>query len=128
MKKIFLPFLLLFPAIASAQQIPDFRSLVDLLLSFLPEVLTIIALIVFLYFVWRIADFILHADSKETRSTAQRVFLWGILALFIIASLTAIISFFLGEFNLGSLIIPTLPTAGGSVESVTKNCNGIEGC
>lgn len=110
MKKAFLTSLSLFPAVTFAQQIPDFKSLVDTLISFLPQILSIIALIVFLFFAWRIADFILHADSKESRSSAQRVFLWGILTLFVIASLLSIISFFLGEFNLGGVIIPTLPT------------------
>ncbi|PIR38241.1 MAG: hypothetical protein COV34_01340 [Candidatus Zambryskibacteria bacterium CG10_big_fil_rev_8_21_14_0_10_42_12] len=111
MKKIVLLSTLFAPHLLFAQLITsDFKSFVTSLVNaFLPTLLGIIALILFLYFVWRVAQFILHADSKETRSSASRVFLWGILALFVAASLVAIISFLLGEFGFGVPVIPKLP-------------------
>lgn len=111
MKKIIGISTILFPHLLFAQaEIPDFKSFVNIIIGFLPQVLSIIALVVFLYFVWRVAQFILHADSAETRSSAQRVFIWGIFTLLVIASLTAIIALLLGELGLGELIIPKLPS------------------
>lgn len=108
MKYILLFTIVFLPVGVRAQAPGTYSELITLLIGFLPELVLIIGALIVLYFAWRIATFILVAGGKENREKAKRLFLWGILALFIALSLYGILSFILGELGFGQVAIPQL--------------------
>lgn len=105
-------FIIFFPHISYAQTPETYSEFVQTVLGFLPELVLTIGMLIVFFFVWRTAEFILAAGDKEVREKAKRLFIWGILALFITLSLYGILSFILGEFGFGDVGIPRLPGGG----------------
>jgi len=97
------------PFVSFAQSPENYSELVKVFIGFLPELVLIIGMLIVLYFAWNTATFIFTAGGPETREKAKRLFLWGVLALFVTLSLYGILSFILGEFGFGDVGIPTLP-------------------
>lgn len=53
-----------------------------------------------LFFLWGLAKFILAAGDESKIQEGKRIMFWGIIALFIIASLFGIVTFITEAFNL----------------------------
>ena len=84
---VFLPM----PAFAQVTSLPDFINLFnDFNLMLIPIAFSA----GLLFFIWRGAMYILHSGSEEAKSEGRRVLLWGVIALFIMASFYGIIRFF----------------------------------
>ena len=54
--------------------------------------ITLLALIAFVVFIWGVVDYIRGADNDEKRATGQQHILWGFIGLVIIFGTTAIIA------------------------------------
>lgn len=52
------------------------------------------------YFFWGLALFILNPTDEESRNKGQSMIIWGIIGLFIMASVFGILSVVLGTFGL----------------------------
>ncbi len=79
---------------------------VDLISTAIPIVMALASLV----FVWGLAKFILHAGDESGREEGKEVMKWGIVALFVLVSIDAIIIFLSGEFfNISPGHLPILP-------------------
>jgi len=75
------------------------------LLNVLYPVLTATALLVF---IWGIVKFIAAGGDEKSITDGKNLMIWGIIALFVMVSVGAIIEFFSLEFGF-TFGIPTLP-------------------
>lgn len=50
------------------------------------------------YFIWGMAQFILNADNPDGREKGRRALIWGIVGIFIMATVTSILYFMLNTF------------------------------
>lgn len=57
----------------------------------LAPLVTLLALIAFVVFIWGVVDMIRNGDDAEKRSTGQQHMIWGIIGLVIIFGANAII-------------------------------------
>lgn len=96
MKKNILKFapiglLILIPAIsfAALSGVTDFLTSILGILNLLIKVVFALAIV---YFFWGMVQFILHAGDTKTRDEGKQKMLWGIIALFVMASLFGILS------------------------------------
>jgi|TARA_B100001079_G_C16186375_1_gene415202 uncharacterized membrane protein YfcA len=68
------------------------------------EILDPIVLLLFVlavaYFFWGLAEFIWKSSDKEGRETGKEHMLWGIIGLFIMASVQGIIAIIEGTFGI----------------------------
>lgn len=78
----------------------------------------IVAGLALLVFLWGLVKFIVKADDEEARTQGRQFMVWGVVALFVMASLWGII-FFIG-FSLG------IDTSGGSLP--VPCFEGLPGC
>lgn len=88
-----------FPVIAFAQLAqgdPDLGNLTTLIRSvgrIIDLLLPIVAALALLYFFWGLAKFILAAGDEEAREKGKSIMIWGIVALFVLASVWGLVSF-----------------------------------
>jgi len=68
-----------------------------------PLIVLIIALAL-IYFLWGMANFILHADDEQARSKGKQVMVWGIIALFVMVSVWTLVKILQNTFFGGSSI------------------------
>ena len=66
----------------------------------LTPLITLLALIAFVVFIWGIVDYIRSADNDEKRTVGQQHILWGFVGLVIIFGTTAIIAILQSVVNL----------------------------
>lgn len=64
-----------------------------------------------LFFFWGLAQYILSSGNEEAKEKGKQMMLWGILALFVMASIWGIVTFLgtaLGITQSGSITVPTV--------------------
>jgi len=106
--RILLALLFTFPHFAYAQTNGprDLQGVVQLFIDFNLILLIPIAFTLgLLYFMWRGATYIFHADSEEGKTEGKRILTWGVIALFIMSSFWGIIKLF--ELDLIGTTSPT---------------------
>ena len=110
MKKIssFLAFCLVFPRIASAQAVTDFKSLMQLFLNLLSVFMTLLYAAAFVSFFWGIVLYIFNTDDSKKREEGTKWMVWSVVALFVMITLWGIIGLFTRTFGISSLLIPQL--------------------
>lgn len=83
------------------------RAIGDIIEILIP----IAAALALLYFFWGLAQFILAAGDEEKRKAGKKIMLWGIVALFVIASIWGIVNFITDSFGInnpsGAQQVPT---------------------
>jgi hypothetical protein len=133
MKKIFpilLSFLLSFPALIYAQDVPHFRSgvvayqdqrdlgdIIQFFIDLLKLAMPILVGIAVLVFFKGLIQFIAKSGDAKTHEAGRSLMIWGVIALFIMVSVFGILRIFysdLGFDNARWFGIPTLPTSGQS--------------
>lgn len=58
----------------------------------LNPLITLLAIIAFVYFVWGVVVFIQHAEDENKRKEGQRHIMWGIIGLVVIFGAQAILN------------------------------------
>lgn len=98
----------LIPAFAYASTpMEDFiDSGTSLLATFIPILLGVSVLVFF----WGLVKFIAHADDEKTHEDGKQLMVWGMIAIFVMVSLWAIIGYIQAELGLDVVMSPiTLP-------------------
>lgn len=102
------------PGVAWAQNLSSytFGGLIIELIIVLNSLVPILIAFALIFFFWGLSKFILNADNQINIQKGKDYMLWGVLALFILFSFSAIINFMSGELDLGgdSGLIPFLRT------------------
>lgn len=81
-----------FPHVVQAQ-VRDFADFVGLLLNgILNPLIVIIITLALIYFLWGMANFILRADDEQARAKGKQIMIWGIIALFVMVSVWALVA------------------------------------
>ncbi|HEY4479656.1 MAG TPA: hypothetical protein VI981_04875 [Candidatus Paceibacterota bacterium] len=66
--------------------------------------------IALLVFFWGLAKFILASGNEEAKDTGKRIMIWGIIALFVMASVWGIVAFIGNALGIGQgQNIPSVP-------------------
>jgi len=98
MKKVLTGFSLfaLTPMLAFAQGNSDLGNVEEFIES-IGELVNLLIPIVFalalLFFLWGLAKYIFAAGNEEAKESGKRIMIWGIIALFIMASVWGIVAF-----------------------------------
>jgi len=78
---------ILVPVIAFAAP-SNFAEFVGVIMTgVLKPLIAVIVTLALAYFLWGMANFILHADDEQARSKGKQVMVWGIIALFVLIQL-----------------------------------------
>ncbi len=92
----------LLPALAFAQEA---TSILEKVQSILNLVVPIVMTLALLYFFWGLANYILGAGDEEKRKAGRDMMIWGVIALFVMASVWGLVEVlnntFLGGRNFG---------------------------
>lgn len=96
--------------VAYADGVDDFvHKINDLILNPLIGLVFAVALVVFMY---GIVEFLMNADNDEARTTGKKHMLWGIIGLFVMFSVWAILNLVLSTFDLENEYIKLDPEEG----------------
>lgn len=99
-------FAIITPSVSHARTIEDLiNRAIDVVRAMVPVAVALLLLV----FIWGVAQFILYADNEEKRSEAKHIFVWGIIALFVVLSIWGIIILLQTTFfgSGGTTILPT---------------------
>lgn len=108
-----LTFTAIFPSILFAVNTPkNFTDVVYIFTDLIRAAIPLVMALALLAFFWGLAKFVLKAGSEEGRKEGKKVMLWGIIVLFVSASIFAILTFFYSEFEFSRPLEfpPRLPT------------------
>ena len=95
---IFSLILLTLPSVSFAA-LDGLSSLLQSTLGIVKMIIPIMFGLAFVYFFWGMGQFILHdAGNDKTRADGKQKMLWGVIAIFVMASISGII-FFIGDFT-----------------------------
>lgn len=84
--------------IAYADGVDDFISNVNrLILNPLIGLMFAVALVVFFY---GVVEFLMNADQEEARTLGKKHMMWGVIGLFIMMSVWAVLNLVLGTFGI----------------------------
>ena len=88
---------------------------IDQFISTLTDIVALIIPVVvalaFLYFLWGLSKFILHADDETKRAEGKQIMIWGTVALFVMLTIWGIIALLQNTFVQPiTPVRPTLPT------------------
>ncbi len=107
---------LVFPSIGLAQTFSledsTFSGVINEIISVLNILRPILFGLAFIVFFWGLSQFILHSDNKASVENGKKYMFWGVIALFVLVSFMAIITFVAKDLELGTPSIPSvlLPT------------------
>lgn len=99
---------LLFPALALAQG-QALMNLVGLLGQIINTLVPIVLTAALLFFFYGLARFILAAGDEDAKDRGKRIMIWGVLALFVMASVWGLIGFLGNLFGIGQGGVITTP-------------------
>jgi len=75
----------------TAFAVSDLNGLINLFKDLLRNVGGLVVGLAFVAFFWGLAKFIMNADDETARSEGKQFMIWGIIALFVIISIMAIL-------------------------------------
>ncbi|MFM2357379.1 MAG: hypothetical protein RJA61_116 [Candidatus Parcubacteria bacterium] len=101
----------LVPSLVFAATTPStFDELVYFIIGYVQLLVPIVLLLSVTVFIFGLVKFIARVGGSETEiANGKNLMIYGILGLFVMTTLWAIVGFIAGEFNIGSLFIPQLP-------------------
>ncbi len=104
------------PTLAFAQSFDlggsNFRGVIYYILDAILVLIPIMFALAFIVFFWGLSKFILHSDNAADIKKGKNYMFWGIIALFVLLSFRAIISFVSSDLDLGnSSVAPLLPSS-----------------
>ncbi len=87
----------------------DLAGLIKMFTDMGLRVIPFIGSIAFLAFVWGIARFIKSSGSEAEMKKSKEFLIWGVIGIFVLATIWGIISFIRGEFGFsGTFGIPQI--------------------
>lgn len=102
-----------------AQDLPKTKTLLQAATASLNTVIGIAILLAFLFFIIGIINFIRKANDPTGRSEGRQQIIWGIVAIFVLATIWGIVAWLRGELGLGQGsnpgILQMFGLTGGSV-------------
>lgn len=94
MKKIaILAALFAIPAVSSAQQLGGINTLVTSVGGIVGLLIPIVFAIALLVFFWGLVMFLANAGEEDARAKGRQLMIWGIIGLFVMASVWGIVAF-----------------------------------
>lgn len=90
----------------------NFRELINIFLDLISLALPVIAGLALLAFMWGLVKFISNVGSgggEKAITEGKSLMVWGLLALFVMVSVWAIIAFFHNDLGLTQFGLPLLP-------------------
>ena len=100
------------PGVAFAQE--DIEGILGIVKGLLDAVVPILIVLALIYFIYGVAKYITSSGDAEGQAGARSIMIWGIIALFAIVSVWALVGILQGTFTGGgSGSTPTLPSVGG---------------
>ena len=83
-----------------------------LVLGFIKPAMWLIMSLAVVYFLWSIAQVILHSDSMDQREELKKRATWGIVALFVMTSMWGLVNILVNTFQPSPTLnaLPLLPT------------------
>jgi hypothetical protein len=87
----------------------NFTAFVELAMSILNPVIGLVFTAGVLMFIWGLAKMILNAADEKEVIRGKSLMLWGLVALFVMASVFGILNFFFGELGFTNFGIPQFP-------------------
>lgn len=116
MKKAFLALSFFAPALVLAQgntNLGNVESFVDTIGDLINTLIPIVFALALLFFLWGLAKYIFAAGNEEAKESGKRIMIWGIIALFIMASVWGIVAFLQDLFGVDQTTID-IPQAPGN--------------
>ncbi|MEX0930517.1 MAG: pilin [Candidatus Paceibacterota bacterium] len=88
-----------------------FAAIVDEFLSILNLLFPFLFIVAVIVFFWGLAKYVFRADEEPVLEQGKFLMTWGLLAIFVLASIWGILAFFYGEFafkeQFGQFLLPT---------------------
>jgi len=95
-----------------------FAGIITYVLSILNLLIPILVALALIFFFWGLSRFVISAGNESELKKGKNYMMWGILALFILFSYSAIISIFAKDLEIGDTSsYPFLPEGDGSSNS-----------
>ena len=107
---IIITIVLFVPGFVSAQLNfgSNFKALITSILNVIRVLIPILFALAFLVFFWGLSKFILHSGNEAEVKNGKNYMLWGLLALFLLVTSLAIITFLMNELGFPA-VSPLLP-------------------
>ena len=100
MKKALLAFsVFALPLVSSAQDLDNLNTLADSIGGLINTLVPIVFTLALLYFFWGLADFVRKVGGNEMEEGKNKM-IWGLITLFVMASVWGIIKFIGDAFSL----------------------------
>ncbi len=100
MKKVIISgSLLTLPVLAFAQDLNSLDTFLGNVASLVSRATPIVFALALLFFFWGLAKFILAAGNSDAQAEGKNIMIWGVVALFIMASVWGLVGFL--QSNLG---------------------------
>ena len=93
--------LLATPIAAFAQQLGNLKTLADSSLQILNVVITIVFVLAILVFGWGVVKYIASAGNPEKEKEARSFLWWGVIGIFVLASVFGLVRFIGSSLNVG---------------------------
>ena len=102
MKKVIIATLAFAPILAFAQgNFGNVSSLVDSLGTMVSKAIPIVFGILVIVFFWGLVKFIFSSGNEESKADGKKIMLWGLIAMFIAASVWGIVTFARRSLGIG---------------------------
>jgi fumarate reductase subunit D len=100
LSKVYLQILLLcLPGVAYAQS--DITSLITNITTLIQSAVPVLLMLAVLVCFWGLVKFIYHADDEKARESGRGIMVWGMIALFVMVALWAIVGFIQSTLDIG---------------------------
>ena len=114
MKKVLTSVALFAPALVLAQGNTDLgnvENFVDDIGDLVNTLIPIVFALALLFFLWGLTKYIFAAGNEDAKESGKRIMIWGIIALFIMASVWGIVAFLQDLFGVDqtTIDIPDTP-------------------
>lgn len=103
MKKIALLGIYLLPAVVLAQGASQYSRLVTDLLNIVQGLIPVAFAAAVLFFFWGLAKYILAAGDEAAKVAGKNIMIWGVIALFVMASIWGLIALMQSIFGVGQV-------------------------
>jgi len=106
-----------------------FQNLTELINYFtnliLRSIIPLIFALAIAYFLYGVMSFIRNADNESEREKGRSIMIWGVIALFVIASVWGLVGILARTFDV-PVELPGLP-GGSSTSAGSRSCIGLSG-
>ena len=113
MKNIIIGALRLGPAVAFAQPLSQFQNLVVSVGNIVDLLVPILITLAVVMFFWGLVKYIANASDETAKEAGKSLMIWGMIAIFIMVALWAILGFISTQLGIqGTINTGTPPTFG----------------